>query len=58
MDQQAETKKERKERKSNRTRQMNRRRDGKVESNDSPGIPDRGEISDIPGHPSGVAVKG
>ena len=56
MDQQAIKKKN--VRKSNRTRQENKRRDGKVESNDSPGIPDRGETSDIPGLPSGVAVKG
>ena len=37
-----------------RTRQKNKRRDSKVESNDSPKIPDRGETSDIPGLPSGV----
>ena len=36
----------------NRTRQKNKRGDSKVESNDSPEIPDRGETSDIPGHPS------
>ena len=30
------------------------RGDSKVESNDSPEIPDRGETSDIPGLPSGV----
>ena len=40
-------------RKSNRTRQKNRRGDNKVESNDSPEIPDRGETSDIPGLHSG-----
>ena len=38
---------------SNRTRQKNKRGDSKVESNDSPAIPDRGETSDIPGLPSG-----
>ena len=32
----------------------NKRGDSKVESNDSPEIPDRGETSDIPGLPSGV----
>ena len=41
------------DRKSNRTRQKNVRGDSKVESNDSPEIPDRGETSDIPGLPSG-----
>ena len=35
--------KEKKDRKSNRTRQKNKRGDSKVESNDSPEIPDRGE---------------
>ena len=30
------------------------RGDSKVESNDSPEIPDSGEISDIPGLPSGI----
>ena len=39
--------------KGNRTRQKNKRGDSKVESNDSPEIPDRGETSDIPGLPSG-----
>ena len=39
-DQQAE-----KDRKGNRTRQKNKRGDSKVESNDSPEIPDRGETS-------------
>ena len=38
-----------KDRKGNRTRQKNKRGDSKVESNDSPEIPDRGETSDIPG---------
>ena len=44
----------RSDRKSNRTRQKNKRGDSKVESNDSPEIPDRGETSDIPSLPSGV----
>ena len=35
------------------TRQKNKRGDSKVESNDSPEIPDRGETSDIPGLPWG-----
>ena len=39
--------------KGNRTRQKNKRGDRKVESNDSPEIPDRGETLDIPGLPSG-----
>ena len=39
----------------NRTGQENKRGDSKVESNDSPEIPDRGETSDIPGLPSGGA---
>ena len=38
--------------KENRTRQKNKRGESKVESNDSPEIPDRGETSDIPGLPS------
>ena len=42
MDQQAGKKK--KDRESNRTRQKSQRGDSKVESNDSPEIPDRGEI--------------
>ena len=37
----------------NRTRQQNKRGDSKVESNDSPEIPDMGETSDIPSLPSG-----
>ena len=41
-----------------RTRQKNKRGDSKVESNDSPVIPDRGETSDIPGLPSGVKAGG
>ena len=36
------------------TRQKNKRGDSKVESNDSPEIPDREETSDIPGLPWGV----
>ena len=43
-----------KDRKGNRTRQKNKRGDSKVESNDSPEIPDRGKPSDIPGLPSGA----
>ena len=42
----------RSDRKGKRTRQKNKRGDSKVESNDSPEIPDRGETSDIPGLPS------
>ena len=38
--------------KSNRTRQENKRGDSKVESNDSPEVPDRGKTSDIPSLPS------
>ena len=49
MDQQAEKKKDIK---SNRIKQKNKRVDSKVESNDSPNIQDRGETSDIPGLPS------
>ena len=41
------------DRKRNKTRQKNDRGDSKVESNDSPEIPDRGE-TDLPGLPSGV----
>ena len=52
MDQQTE---KRYDRKSNRSRQKNKRGDSKVESNDSPEIPDRGETSDIPGLSSGAA---
>ena len=33
------------------------RGDKKVESNDSPEIPDRGETSDIPGLPSGSTLE-
>ena len=42
-----------KDRKGNRTRHKNKRGDSKVESNDSPEIPDRGETSYIPGLPTG-----
>ena len=55
MGQQAE---KRKDRQSNRTRQKNKRGDSKVESNDSPKIPDRGETSDIPGLPLGEMPTG
>ena len=34
--------------------QKNKRGDSKVESNDSPEIPQRGETPDIPGLPPGV----
>ena len=44
------------DRKSKRIRQKNKRGDSKVESNDSPEIPDLGETSDILGLPSGDAV--
>ena len=40
------------------TRQKNKRGNSKVESNDSPEIPDRGETSDIPGLPSGDLLDG
>ena len=40
--------KKRYDRKNNRTRQKNKRGDSKVDSNDSPEIPDNGETSDIP----------
>ena len=42
------------DRKSKRTRQKNKRRDRKGELNDSPKIPDKREISDIPSLPSGI----
>ena len=45
--------KKRHDRKSNGSRQKNKRGDSKKESNDSPEIPDRGETLDIPGLPSG-----
>ena len=51
MDQQAE----RKIRQSSRTRQKKKKGDSKVESNDSPEIPDRGKTLDIPGLPLGGA---
>ena len=38
---------------SNRTRYNNKRTDTKMESNDSPEIPDRKETSEKPGLPSG-----
>ena len=41
------------DRMSNRTRQNNNGADRKMESNDSPNIPDRGETSEEPGLPSG-----
>ena len=44
------------DRKGNMCRQENKRGDRKVESDDSPEIPDRGETSDIPGFPSGVTL--
>ena len=40
-------KKKRYDKKSNRTRQKNETADGKLESNESPEIPDREETSDI-----------
>ena len=43
----------REDRKGNGTRHKNMRGDSKVESNDSPEIPDRGETPDIPSLPSG-----
>ena len=48
----------RQDRKSKRIRQKNKIVDSKVESNDSPEIPDWGETSDIPGFPSGVKPRG
>ena len=47
-------KKKRLDRKSNRIRQRNTSGDGKVETNASPEILDRGETPDTPGLPSGV----
>ena len=44
---------QKKDRKSNRTWQKNKRQDSKVESNDSPEIPDKVETSDIPSLPLG-----
>ena len=59
MGQQAEQKDlaGKKDRKSIRTRKKSKRGDSKVESNDSPEIPDRGETSDIPGLASGRALE-
>ena len=53
MEESASRQKKRSDRKGNKTRQKNKRGDSKVESNDSPEIPDRGETSDIPCLPSG-----
>ena len=44
------------DKKSNRTRQKNKRGDRKGESNDSPEIPNRRKTSDIPGLPSEMGV--
>ena len=44
---------EKEDRISNRARQNNKRADRKMESNDSPGIPDREEASEEPGLPLG-----
>ena len=41
------------DRMSNMTRQNNQGADRKMESNDSPDIPDRGKTSEVPGLPSG-----
>ena len=46
----------RQDRKGNRTIQKNKTGDSKVESNDSPEIPDRGETFDFSGLPSGHAL--
>ena len=48
--------KERGKRECNGSRQKNSKRDRKVESNDSPVIPDRGETSNIPSFPSEVVT--
>ena len=40
-----------------RTRQKNKRVESKLDSNDSPEIPDKGETSDIPGLPSRSGTK-
>ena len=45
----------RSDRKGNKTRQKNKRGNSKVESNDSPEIPDTGETSDMPSLPSGIS---
>ena len=55
MGQQAE---KRYDRKNNRTRPKNKSGDSKVESNDSPEIPDMKKTSDIPGIPLGLMYKG
>ena len=47
MEESASRQKKRSDRKGNKTRQKNKRGDSKVESNDSPEIPDKGETSDI-----------
>ena len=44
------------ERKSKRTRQKNKRGDRRGDSNDSPGIPDKGQTSDISGHVYGGQI--
>ena len=44
-------------RKSNESRQKNRRGDSKIESNDSPNILDRGKMSEIPRPPLGSKKK-
>ena len=49
-------KKKKEDRKSNGSRQENKRGDSKLELNDSTGIPDRGETSDFPGLPSGTGL--
>ena len=43
----------REDRKSNGSREKNKRGDSKMESNDSPEIPDSRQVSNIPGMPSG-----
>ena len=50
--------KKRSDRKSNRTRQKNKRGYRKVESNDSPEILEQGETSDIPSLPSRMRTDG
>ena len=45
------------DRKSNGSRQKNKRPDRKVESNDSPEIPDTGKTSDIPGLLSAIKIE-
>ena len=53
QNQKTEEKKDKTEEKRTRTGLKNKRGDSKVESNDSPEIPDRRETSDIPNLPSG-----